>query len=355
MWTRNEHLDVEDLLMTPLFQNVAVLVQRDYGPAKRARFIQMLEYVCCFRAPLLWLIITRALDDVDNVDGKPIAVIITRPPEILLCIKLTTIFDDIYIIYDSHPRPAHPEGAAFTFFNTVESTAVYLTTLLAIDTNLLADTSLRWQADLLSHFSAHVLMPNPLLGDPLAEEQSMVDATVAILDLRQEVAHLRQHQQELERQLRNSTGKGKQPCRTRRSSATTPQSPPSGSKTQTTSYSDSSSDSDSIDPNLAAELQLAYNAENTSLETTRINLLQSQPATFDCGICFETYVYDSVFSCRPCAHPFCRPCMKTYATTRLKDRQYPISCPTCQAVGNGSQISCWYTLSRFATILANTI
>lgn len=341
LWTRNEHIDIEDLLQTPLFQNAAVLVQRDYGPAEQARFIQTLEYVRYFKEQSFWLTLSRALDNIENEDGKPIAVIITRPPEIILCIKLATICDDIYIIYDSHPRPVHPEGAAFTFFNTVESTASHLTTLLAIDKSLLADTSLRWQADLLSHFSAHVLMPNPLLGDPLAEEQNMVDATVSILDLRQEVAQLRQQQQELERQLRDA--KGKQPCRPGRYSSTTPKSLPSSSKTHGNSYSDSESDSDSIDHKLAADLQLAYNAENASLEMTRNDLLQRQPTTFECGICFDTYVRDSVFSCRPCNHSFCRPCIKMYAITRLKDRRYPISCPTCQANTKGTQIACGST------------
>ena len=102
--------------------------------------------------------LTRRLN-VDGDDGNedeqiaPVrAVVITRPPEIIACAKIA----DVFVLFDSHPRPVHPDGAAFIFNKSLEKVATYLTKLLSVDPRILAPGSgLQWQAELLGHASGH--------------------------------------------------------------------------------------------------------------------------------------------------------------------------------------------------------
>lgn len=62
----------------------------------------------------------------------------------------------MYAIFDSHPRPKHPNGAAFTFFPTASRAAAYLTSLLQVDASLLDEgAGLQWQAQLLGNVAGH--------------------------------------------------------------------------------------------------------------------------------------------------------------------------------------------------------
>src|SRR5271170_4665004 len=84
------------------------------------------------------------------------AVIITRPPEILTCIKFLISDVTFFLIFDSHPRPSHPSGAAFILSSSVDVIASHLDGLLAVDARLLADSHMQWQAQLLAQYSGHV-------------------------------------------------------------------------------------------------------------------------------------------------------------------------------------------------------
>ena len=56
---------------------------------------------------------------------KSAAVIIPRPPEIFVCFKVpnATSEQNAYIVFDSHPRSSHPEGAGLIFNSSLENTA----------------------------------------------------------------------------------------------------------------------------------------------------------------------------------------------------------------------------------------
>lgn len=92
------------------------------------------------------------------------AVVITRPPEIIVCFKIVLEAKDLYVIFDSHPRQQHPEGAAFIFNTSLEKTALYLADLLPYDPRLFEESNsdegrdsedLQWQAQLLGNVSGH--------------------------------------------------------------------------------------------------------------------------------------------------------------------------------------------------------
>ena len=73
------------------------------------------------------------------------AIVFTRLPEILVCLRLKNQHQPVYAFFDSHSRPDHTEGAAFIFFTSLEDAAKYISELLHVDdqpeTLLLADTS----------------------------------------------------------------------------------------------------------------------------------------------------------------------------------------------------------------------
>jgi len=73
-------------------------------------------------------------------------------PEILACLKLRLSTGNVFIIFDSHPRPSYPNGAGAIVSTTVESTARRLTELLpSVDPQ---DGILHRQAQLLSQCCA---------------------------------------------------------------------------------------------------------------------------------------------------------------------------------------------------------
>lgn len=54
-----------------------------------------------------------------------------------------------------------------------------------------------------------------------------------------------------------------------------------------------------------------------------------QRPTFHCNVCLETYAVDDIARVDLCEHAFCRECLRNYISSKLKDRHFPIFCPTC--------------------------
>ena len=52
---------------------------------------------------------------------------------------------------------------------------------------------------------------------------------------------------------------------------------------------------------------------------------------FGCGICLEEGAEEDFPRIDGCEHPFCRACLRSYITSQLKERRYPMLCPTCMA------------------------
>jgi len=126
------------------------------------------------------------------------AFVITRPPEILVCLKICSMteFDlvtaprDIFIVFDSHNRPAHPSGSGFIVSSSASEIVTYLDQLFALDTKVLSDPTIRWQAELLKQFSAHVLLPAKLPSDTYTLQAILMDASAMILQMKAKVADM---------------------------------------------------------------------------------------------------------------------------------------------------------------------
>ncbi|KAF8752098.1 ATP synthase F1 gamma [Rhizoctonia solani] len=117
----------------------------------------------------------------DRESPGPRAIIMTRPPEVI-CVMHIPIpeptpnywappqsarhAESIYLVFDSHPRPDHPNGAAVQIFSPdpIEDVSHYLMDLFRIDQGLFDDPSLEWTAQLLGQVSYHVLAPSLAQG-----------------------------------------------------------------------------------------------------------------------------------------------------------------------------------------------
>lgn len=135
---------------------------------------------------------------------KSAAIVITRPPEIITCVKISIPDNlDVFMVFDSHSRRDHPNGAGFIFSTSIDVTAQYLDNLLAIDEKLLSDPSLQWQTQLLANFSGLLFVAKNIRfdNDAIEAERAMVDSSLTILALQAEVSELKSRNASLQRDL----------------------------------------------------------------------------------------------------------------------------------------------------------
>jgi hypothetical protein len=279
------------------------------------------------------------------------AAVITRPPEILLCLKTSVSGETIFIVFDSHPRPSHPNGSGFTLNSTIEATAACLDDLLSIDSGILSDPLLFWQAQTLGQFSAHILVPKPDVHTPEIDE-ILMDATINMLQLKAELAELRNQEinlidknedltnrlNQLERSRLQISAKGKG----RAAETDSPGSPSDTYGVLENPYGfipgDSSSRTLDSSEELARYLQAQFDEEDQKLVIEN-QKLQQRHKVFECGVCFETLQQDFVTRIWGCKHSFCRDCLRQHATTTILDRRYPIPCPACLAENSRKPMS----------------
>lgn len=60
----------------------------------------------------------------------------------------------------------------------------------------------------------------------------------------------------------------------------------------------------------------------------------------ECGICGDQVAESEVLSVPTCAHTYCKGCLHTYSMMKIRERQYPINCPTCVATGDTANCMC---------------
>jgi len=267
-----------------------------------------------------------------------------------------------------------------TVSSSIEGTARRLTELLpTVD---LPESSLQWQAQLLSNYSGHVFVPHgvemstPTLWQAVLESStSQLSMQAEIADLRSQNEFLKSEQQRLEseirevevrsrrviQQLESSTNNHKYvrpstPPRHsssskhvhRSSSPSSSKAPTSTSKSvfSTSPFSGSRSDrapghigkppaprSDLDDGTIlyAMRLQDEFDAEDHALSAQRRELARSAQRLFTCDICMEEIPEDSIARPDSCGHTFCRECLRGHVTARLGEHRFPILCPTCTA------------------------
>ena len=163
-----------------------------------------------------------------NKGKKSAAIVITRPPEIITCVKMSIPDgEDVFMVFDSHPRPDHPGGAGFTFSTSIDATASYLDNLLAIDQSILSDRSLQWQTQLLANFSGLLFVAKATRFDSNAieAERAMIDSSLTILALRAEVSELKYQNSSLQKDLQAAEHKAEEERRYLYKSLSSPRPP----------------------------------------------------------------------------------------------------------------------------------
>ncbi|KAI0677088.1 hypothetical protein C8Q78DRAFT_1073823 [Trametes maxima] len=190
-WSNASHLAVEEIYKAPIFEKTLKLVRQEYGQASYGFLKRLIDLTAqCAKE-------RRVIS----------CVIITRPPEIIACFSVPDVPNELFVIFDSHPRPEkHPEGAAFIFQHTVHATTNYLARLLRYDEHLLREAGVQWQAQLLAYCSGDIFVAADTTptGDHWAE--ATLDASLQALNARAQARDLESKVQELEVEKRMLRG-----------------------------------------------------------------------------------------------------------------------------------------------------
>ncbi|CAE6412204.1 unnamed protein product [Rhizoctonia solani] len=176
-WPNNMHLEVEPILQLPLFSSTIRTLDDQYAE-------------CTYRTFSNAIVALRF----DEHSPGPRAVCLTRPPEVISVMHIpipqptahdwapwtSRRVDSIYLVFDSHPRPNHPNGAAVQIFppRPMEDVAEYLMDLFQVDQDIINDPNLEWTAQLFGQLSYHVLAPSlaPELLDEYALNMRILEA-----------------------------------------------------------------------------------------------------------------------------------------------------------------------------------
>ncbi|KAI6014938.1 hypothetical protein EDC04DRAFT_2952186, partial [Pisolithus marmoratus] len=347
-WSSDLHLEVEDICKVPLFEHSLKRRSTFYGPPKSDHFRRVLREM-------------QALRD-------STAVIITRPPEIIACLKVANpLGKDAFIVFDSHPRPSHPDGAGLVIASTLDGAVTTLRDILHVDKDLLSSPDLQWEAQLLTNCSGHVLLAR---NETLNAEQSAIESSLAVLALRSEIKELEHHNKVLasqneqledevieldstiqEERRRKTIGAATYAAAVSRSQQSwrssfqtnaaagpsrlsfndRPQLYNDALERMQLAFFEEDTRAAARDRNAAFQLQRKFDVEDKVLRQQQADLSCHAQARFKCGICLEEHPEDDAATVEDCGHEVCRSCLKDYVCSKIADHRFPILCPICTA------------------------
>ncbi|KAK0194944.1 hypothetical protein F5146DRAFT_924419 [Armillaria mellea] len=342
-WPNELHLEVENIASAPIFDRSMKMVRCIYGKPTYRRFLEMLRYL-------------------ESASRNTCVAVITRPPEIITCAKIPTPDQNIFVIFDTHPRPEHPDGSGITYLSTIKKTAQRLSEILSLDKELLAESDLQWQVQLLANFSAHIFVPNDKWDtDHDNLTQALLGSSLTILALQAQLSDLtssvREAKQASSRLEKENVGLQETVERLRerlQTEARRPPPPPQAPKRSDSGRagwfwspwqsqqprSSNASTSGAVKPEeqdygknasleYAFNLQREFDEENRRLEGERLALHATAQAVFDCRICLDTLPMDDAARVPECRHLTCRDCLREHVLTTLHDHRFPVCCPLC--------------------------
>jgi hypothetical protein len=299
----------------------------------------------------------------------------------------------VFVIFDSHPRPAYPSGAGFVCNTSLDATARQLEKLLAVDNKLLADSAMQWQTQLLAHYSAHIFVSKIIKQNCEDLLQDVLHSSLATLTLKAEISDLKSQNKSLiteNQRLYGEVDKLEDKCQRQEAQLLqtaalhsfgsdynhrTPSNqqfnadagppwkdrgPPDYSKVlnrhhdsikaqdrrKGTDAGESTSEFSSASYQMplgsdgiaeAYRLQREFNEEDAYLRAEQQALAALVQRTFNCGICLEEHPEGSVARIDACGHQFCRECIREYIGSKLDDHRFPILCPNCTAEQGGRE------------------
>lgn len=225
--------------------------------------------------------------------------------------------EELYIVFDPHPRMDHPKGPGFMLSTSKTTTASFLSCLL--------DSS----------------VPFNISGTDLVQPLQRQYFTAHILDAKDSYQRIMAYQNE--QMLRDSFQ-----CNHEESlSASVDYVELWNRLLQPIDNLDASKSpiGDSPPPlPLLPNSRLASVTESWSPATAfgqylleHIKLISHKPSeqpppikvSFDCAACLETYTSYKGVQLSGCDHRFCRTCLRYHARSFLVNARYPIQCPAC--------------------------
>ncbi|EIW58125.1 uncharacterized protein TRAVEDRAFT_122957, partial [Trametes versicolor FP-101664 SS1] len=179
------HLAVEDIYKMPVFKQSLTQLTSHFGQSNYGFF-------------------KKIISDIANVTKErrvSACVIITRPPEIIVCFSIADApgGTELFVVFDSHPRPEkHPDGAAFILFNAVCTTARHLAELLYFDEDILQEPDMHWHEQLLGQCSGDVFVAAEAPPNGAKWAEIALEASLQVLRLEAQVRELQEKTQILE-------------------------------------------------------------------------------------------------------------------------------------------------------------
>jgi hypothetical protein len=224
-----------------------------------------------------------------------------------------------------------------------------------------SDARLKQQAELLSSFTAYVLVRRNGGADSTMLKEALLKSSLTLLSLREEAGYLRSRSltltsdtTRLEAKLEERKKRYEEQCRTienseswvmtRGSLMPKPQPPAHWSHTPHASRSRSAFGErpkannpplkvvlpERDDLEYAISLQLEFDEENLVLAAERDLVVQDAERTFICNMCYKNHYYDSAMLMNPCEHTFCPGCLRTHVVWELNEKNFPVQCPACR-------------------------
>jgi hypothetical protein len=247
--------------------------------------------------------------------------------------KLIIGSTNVFVIFDSHSRPSHPDGAVFILNTSIHRTAAQLKKILPVDRHLLSDNDLQWQAQLLANFSGHVFVSS---GLDISPAHSMMESSLTILALRAEVSDLKLQNSVLSsenKRLESEAHMGDEWTKMRPSSSKRRGSNRHHSRSKSAQISNAVAGPSRMTNRHSAEWPALSHGEGDSKDRNRYAQKEGPARTirphFKCRICMEEHVEDNVARIDSCGHSFCRDCVRDYVRFKLGENRFPILCPVC--------------------------
>ncbi|TFK65424.1 hypothetical protein BDN72DRAFT_845586 [Pluteus cervinus] len=142
MWTGSTDLGIEEIIDLPIFNNFIKPLGVNWGKATRSGFTKMLKRL-------------------EDVQQHPVVVtVITKIPEIIVCIRLVIQEQNVFVILDPNSRPSHPDGSGLIIDANEERILDYLMDLMGVDEDVLNDPTISWEVAKLSTFCGHCFIPS---------------------------------------------------------------------------------------------------------------------------------------------------------------------------------------------------
>jgi len=197
-------------------------------------------------------------------------VIITRPPKVIACAKISGLGLDVFVIFEFHPRPSHPSGVCLILSTSIDQAVLRLVSSLPIiDEFFLSEGDSQPQTSCSNDVSSRVFVSNGP-QDVRDMRQPAIESGLAVIRL----------QAGINERAEESLG---------------------------------------VPLPLRLELQHSFENETAAASTSH---------NFSCAICLDEHSMDNSVDL-DCYHAICRDCTRGHVCAKIEEHRFQVLCPVC--------------------------